>query len=93
MLKGIGYGRSADWWSVGILVYDMLTGNVCVLMLCKESTDYWVALQPPFRSENEKTLHKRIISGKTVSKESYDPLAKVAPEKLKKVLDFIKSDL
>ncbi|KAH0869303.1 hypothetical protein HID58_076325, partial [Brassica napus] len=36
---------------------------------------------------------KRIISGKTVSKESYDPLAKVAPEKLKKVLDFIKSDL
>ncbi|KAL0668081.1 hypothetical protein Bca4012_030785 [Brassica carinata] len=36
---------------------------------------------------------KRIVSGKTVSKESYDPLAKVAPEKLKKVLDFIKSDL
>ncbi|RID79260.1 hypothetical protein BRARA_A02013 [Brassica rapa] len=36
---------------------------------------------------------KRIVSGKTVSKESYDPLDKVAPEKLKKVLDFIKSDL
>ncbi|CAN6826339.1 unnamed protein product [Brassica oleracea] len=36
---------------------------------------------------------KRIVSGKTVSKESYDPLAKLAPEKLKKVLDFIKSDL
>ncbi|CAN7139270.1 unnamed protein product, partial [Brassica rapa subsp. narinosa] len=34
---------------------------------------------------------KRIITG--VSKESYDPLSKVDPEKLQKVLDFIKSDL
>ena len=36
---------------------------------------------------------KRIISGEKVSKEPYDPLAKVEAEKLQKVLDFIKSDL
>lgn len=36
---------------------------------------------------------KRIITGKTISKASYDPLAKVNPEKLQKVLDFVKSDL
>ncbi|KAL0716297.1 hypothetical protein Bca4012_065619 [Brassica carinata] len=36
---------------------------------------------------------KRIIAGKTVSKESYDPLAKVDPQKLQNVLNFIKSDL
>ncbi|CAN7084886.1 unnamed protein product [Brassica oleracea var. botrytis] len=36
---------------------------------------------------------KRIITGEKVSKEPYDPLAKVEAEKLQKVLDFIKSDL
>ncbi|CDY62479.1 BnaCnng40320D [Brassica napus] len=36
---------------------------------------------------------KRIISGEKVSKEPYDPLAKVEAEKLHKVLDFINSDL
>jgi len=30
MLKGLPYDKSADWWSVGILMYDMLTGNVCL---------------------------------------------------------------
>jgi len=27
MIKGSGYGKAADWWSVGILIYDMLTGE------------------------------------------------------------------
>jgi len=36
---------------------------------------------------------KRIINGEKVSKEPYDPLAKVEAEKLQKVLDFINSDL
>lgn len=36
---------------------------------------------------------KHIMTGKTISKASYDPLAKVNPEKLQKVLDFVKSDL
>ncbi|KAJ0244086.1 Ulp1 protease family [Hirschfeldia incana] len=36
---------------------------------------------------------KRIITAKTDSKKSYDPLAKVDSEKLQKVLEFIKSDM
>ena len=24
-----GYGKSADWWALGILVYELLTGYFC----------------------------------------------------------------
>jgi len=27
MIKGTGYTKAVDYWSVGILIYDMLTGN------------------------------------------------------------------
>eukprot|EP01088_Endostelium_zonatum_P006722 TRINITY_DN18871_c0_g1_i1.p1 TRINITY_DN18871_c0_g1~~TRINITY_DN18871_c0_g1_i1.p1 ORF type:complete len:402 (-),score=86.56 TRINITY_DN18871_c0_g1_i1:77-1282(-) len=27
MIKGAGYDKSTDWWSVGVLLYDMMTGK------------------------------------------------------------------
>jgi serine/threonine protein kinase len=27
MIKGTGHGKSVDWWSLGILIFDMLTGT------------------------------------------------------------------
>lgn len=26
MLTGHGYGKTADWWALGVLTYEMLTG-------------------------------------------------------------------
>ena len=29
ILQRVGHGRAVDWWSLGTLMYDMLTGAVC----------------------------------------------------------------
>jgi serine/threonine protein kinase len=28
MIQGKRYGKSVDWWSFGVLIFDMLTGSV-----------------------------------------------------------------
>jgi len=34
MLTGEEYGRSVDWWSLGIVIYELLLGNVCCVCVC-----------------------------------------------------------
>ena len=29
IIKGEGHGKAVDWWSLGILIFDLLTGSVC----------------------------------------------------------------
>jgi serine/threonine protein kinase len=31
---GLGHGKAVDWWSLGALMYDMLTGAVRIFYLC-----------------------------------------------------------
>lgn len=28
-----GHGKAVDWWSLGTLMYDMLTGLVCIVYI------------------------------------------------------------
>jgi hypothetical protein len=33
ILTRTGHGKAVDWWSFGALIYDMLTGQVCIQMM------------------------------------------------------------
>lgn len=34
IILGKGHDKAADWWSVGILLFEMLTGKVSIWELC-----------------------------------------------------------
>ena len=29
-----GYGKSVDWWAVGILIFEMLSGYTSIVYIC-----------------------------------------------------------
>lgn len=71
-----GHNRAVDWWSLGALMYDMLTGAVSIeqtdvidfflRLICK--TSHGVELlfpdQPPFTGENRKKTIDKILKCK-----------------------------
>ncbi|NWX94606.1 KS6B2 kinase, partial [Nothoprocta pentlandii] len=52
-----GHNRAVDWWSLGALMYDMLTGSA-------SGTRYLP--RPPFTAENRKKTIDKILKGKLV---------------------------
>ncbi|NXR83256.1 KS6B2 kinase, partial [Pycnonotus jocosus] len=72
-----GHNRAVDWWSLGALMYDMLTGSA-------SPTAAPSSLGPPFTAENRKKTIDKILKGKLVlppylTPDARDLLKKVPP--------------
>ncbi|NWX63329.1 KS6B2 kinase, partial [Promerops cafer] len=75
-----GHNRAVDWWSLGALMYDMLTGSA-------SPTAAPSSLGPPFTAENRKKTIDKILKGKLVlppylTPDARDLLKKVTPPKI-----------
>ncbi|NXP96051.1 KS6B2 kinase, partial [Passerina amoena] len=75
-----GHNRAVDWWSLGALMYDMLTGSATFLAPHGPP----VPPQPPFTAENRKKTIDKILKGKLVlppylTPDARDLLKKVPP--------------
>lgn len=89
-----GHGKAVDWWSLGTLMYDMLTGLVCIVftyiiikycVLSHNIIWYYQIFQPPFTSDNRKKTIDKILRGKLILPQYLTPDAKDLLRKLLKV--------
>ncbi|NWW70612.1 KS6B2 kinase, partial [Climacteris rufus] len=75
-----GHNRAVDWWSLGALMYDMLTGSASPA----PAPSFLGTGGPPFTAENRKKTIDKILKGKLVlppylTPDARDLLKKVPP--------------
>lgn len=98
ILMRSGHGKAVDWWSLGTLMYDMLTGSVCIsirvciviiflCLLCLFKL-YYFYFQPPFTSANRKKTIDKILRGKLNLPQYLTPDARDLIRKLLKVVKY-----
>ncbi|NWU36956.1 KS6B2 kinase, partial [Hylia prasina] len=61
-IEYIGHNRAVDWWSLGALMYDMLTGSASP---AAAPSSLGIG-GPPFTAENRKKTIDKILKGKLV---------------------------
>ncbi len=84
LFKGTGHNKSTDWWSLGILLFEMLSGgkkNSYSFFLFFESLFIW--LVTPFNpNQNESEIPSRVLAGRINWPRSIDEPTKAFIKKL-----------
>lgn len=61
ILMQCGHNKAVDWWSLGAVMYDMLTGKCRNVVL---TSTFFSAGGPPFTADTKKKTIDRILKGK-----------------------------
>ncbi|EKX47261.1 hypothetical protein GUITHDRAFT_44039, partial [Guillardia theta CCMP2712] len=59
IILGVGHGQEADWWSLGILIFEMLASLHCLSLLPVTRTQVGA---PPFYDKNSNSAYKRLLT-------------------------------
>lgn len=74
ILMAKGHGKPVDWWSLGILIYELLSGYVSPL--CHWASSYVINRCPPFTTDKDcKHAVDVISSGRLEFPAYFDPRA------------------
>lgn len=82
LFKGTGHNKSTDWWSLGILLFEMLAGGMkykkIVLLVISAFT-----LVTPFNpNQNESEIPARVLAGRITWPRTIDETTKAFIKKL-----------